>query len=265
MDNYTFQQNQSASSNLPPITPAQPFSSGQPELNPALNQLMSQPTSQPPVSEKNFSSLIKTIAIIVLSLIAATFIGLFIWMLVQYNDASTDLEGKINAAVAEAKDTQATELEKEFLNREKYPLREFSGPEDYGHLSFKHPKTWSVFVNKDATKGGDFEAYLNPGEVSPIADTTVNALRVKIIDKSFDAVAAEYQKEINRKGSTLKVESTTINNVSANRYTGTLPGSELNGIVVIFKIRDKTAVIQTDTILFQEDFDALIGTITFNA
>lgn len=229
----------------------------------SLNALVSTPP-EPLKPSKDFTSLLKTIAIIALSLTSLTFIGLFIWMFIQYNDASTDLEGQISLAVAEAKDEQAADLEADFLEREKNPFNNFSGPEDYGQLSFKYPKTWSVYVAHDASKGGKFEAFFNPREVEPISDTTVNSLRVAVLDKGFDDVAAEYQKAIDKKNSTLKVESVTVGGVTATRYTGTIPKTELNGIIVIFKIRDKTVVLRTDSLLFSKDFDALLKTVTFN-
>ncbi|MDO4612353.1 MAG: hypothetical protein Q4B29_02765 [Candidatus Saccharibacteria bacterium] len=230
--------------------------------------VMSQPgqaTVEVP-EEKDTVGLIKTIAIIVLSLIAVTFIGLFVWMLLQYNGARSDVEGEIAVAVAEAKDEQAMKLESEFLEREKNPYKTFSGPADYGQLTFEYPKTWSVYVAADAAKGGDYAAYFNPGQVDTVSNDTINALRLTIRDKAFEAVAAEYQKEMDRKDSNLKMESVTIGNgVTANRYTGTIPGSELSGYIVIFKIRDKTAVLQTDSVVFAEDFNKLLSTIVFNA
>ena len=79
-------------------------------------------------------------------------------------------------------------------------------------------------------------------------------------------MAAEYQKYIDQKDSNLKVESILIkNDVAANRYSGNIPGTDLDGYIVIFKIRDKTAVLQTDSVLFKEDFDKLIQTVVFNA
>jgi hypothetical protein len=42
------------------------------------------------------------------------------------------------------------------LEREKYPYKTFSGPEDYGKLTFEYPKTWSVYIAAAANKGGDF-------------------------------------------------------------------------------------------------------------
>ena len=215
--------------------------------------------------KKDIAGLIKTIVIVIISLIAVTFIGLFIWMFIQYNEAQTDVDGQIAVAVAAAKDEQVMQDEAEFLEREKYPYKTFSGPADYGQLTFEYPKTWSVYIAKDASNGGDYEAYLNPGQVDAVSDTTINALRVVVRDKSFEDVVAEYQKAMDKKDSNLTVGTITVNGTTANRYTGTIPNTDLSGFIVIFKIRDKTAILRTDSVLFQEDFDKLLGTIQFNA
>lgn len=244
------------------IPPVQPASGGMP---------MVQQVQVVPEQKKDVAGLVKTIVIIVVSLIAVTFIGLFIWMFVQYNDVQTDIEGQINVAVAEAKDQQAMEDETEFLEREKYPYKTFSGPVDYGQLTFEYPKTWSVYVAADAASGGDFNAYFNPIQVDAVGEDTINALRVTIRNDSFDDVTAEYQKAMDRKDSNLTVESVTIGDVeknstvTANRYTGTIPNTDLSGYIVVFKIRDKTAILQTDSVLFKEDFDKLLETVVFNA
>lgn len=214
---------------------------------------------------KDSSGLIKTIALIVVSLIAVTFIGLFIWMFLQYSEASTDVDGQIAVAVAKAKDEQAAQLEAEFTEREKLPYKTFSGPSDYGQLTFNYPKTWSVYVAADANNGGDYQAFFNPNQVNAVSKETINALRLTIRDKGFDEVASEYQRIMDRKDSNLTMQAVTIGEISANRYTGTIPDTDLNGIIVIFKIRDKTAVFQTDSILFEQDFNTLLQTITFNA
>ena len=78
-------------------------------------------------------------------------------------------------------------------------------------------------------------------------------------------MAAEYQKAMNKKDSGLTMESVTVNGITANRYTGKIPGTELSGYIIIFKIRDKTAIIQTDSVLFADDFNKLIETIKVNA
>lgn len=226
---------------------------------------MVQPAQPPVVIKKDNSGLIKTIVIIIVSLIALTFIVLFVWILVKYNDVSEDVEGQIAVAVAAAEEEKAMELEAEFAEREKAPYRDFAGPVDYGQLSFKYPKTWSLYIAKDAANGGDYEAYFAPIEVYAPSKTTINALRLTIRDKDFAAVAEEYQKAMERKDANLSMETTTVAGVTANRYTGKIPNTDLIGIIVIFKIRDKTAVLQVDSVLFESDFDRLLSTVKFNA
>lgn len=250
MDNY----------GTPPAQPAQPM---QPAMAPSGMPMVQQ--VQAPVSpKKDISGLIKTIVIIVVSLIAVTFIGLFIWMTMQYNEVHEDVQGQIDVAVAVAKDEQATKLEAEFLEREKYPYKTFTGPVDYGQLSFQYPKTWSVYVERAATTGGDFNAYFNPNQVNAVGLDTINALRVTIRDKSFEEVTSEYQKAMEKKDSGLTMQSVTFNNINGNRYTGKIPKTDLSGFIVIFKIRDKTVILQTDSVLFEADFNKLLDTVTFN-
>ena len=214
--------------------------------------------------KKDVAGLIKTILIVILSLVSVTFIGLFIWMYFQYDETRIDVDGQIAKAVAVAKDEQAAKDEVERLESEKYPYRSFSGPVDYGSLSFEYPKTWSVYVAAAATKGGDFNAYFNPLQVDAISRDTINALRVTIRNTSFENVAAEYQKSVEGRDPQLTVETTMVNGLTANRYTGTIPGTVLSGVIVIFKIRDKTAILQTDSVLFVDDFNKLLDTVTFN-
>ena len=239
---------------MPPVQPSAPDAS---LTQKAEASLMAKAKKQ--------NDFIKTVAIVMLSLVAVTFVGLFVWILLKYNEVNDDVNGKINLAVAAAKEEQQVEDEKEFAEREKNPYLNFAGPMDYGELSFKYPRTWSVFIETDASNGGDFRAYLNPGQVDPLSKNTVNALRVTIRNKDFASVAAEYQKAMDKKDSNLSMETITVGGAVANKYTGDIPNSDLNGYIVIFKIRDKTAVLQTDSVLFKEDFDRLLETVGFNA
>ncbi|MBR2998587.1 hypothetical protein IKF34_02335 [Candidatus Saccharibacteria bacterium] len=258
------------SSNFQPVQPmsnfptqgqaAQPVGVSQPQQYYTAEQV-----EKMMAPKKDVASLVKIIALIFTSLLSVTFIGLFIWKTTQYNEVKTDVDGQIAVAVAEAKDEQAQKLEAEFMEREKQPFRTFSGPADYGALTFDYPKTWSVYVAADAVNGGNFEAYFNPIQVDAVGRNSINALNLSIQDKSFDSVIDSYKRYVEGKEPTLTIESVTVNGAAANRYVGNIPGTDLNGIIVIFKIRDKTAVLQTDSMLFENDFNTLINTITFNA
>ncbi len=225
---------------------------------------MVQQVQAPVVQKKDIAGLVKTIVIIILSMTVVTFIGLFIWKADEANHLQDDVQAEIEVAVASAKDEQTEKMEAEFLEREKNPYKTFTGPSDYGQLTFQYPKTWSVYIANDASNGGNFESYFNPGEVNVVSDTTIDALRVIIRNEAFDVVAEEYRREMERKDAQLSFESIIVNGASANRYTGKIPKTELQGIIVIFKIRDKTAVMRTDSMLFQEDFNRVIESVTFN-
>lgn len=252
---------------MQPVQPAQPM----PEVqqNPVTGvPMIMQAAAAIPEPKKDFKPLIKTIAIIALSLVSVTFIGLFIWMYTQYDDARTDVDGQIAKAVTAAVDDNTMKLENEFAEREKYPFQTFAGPEDYGGLTFEYPKTWSVYVSADASRGGNFQAYFNPVQVDEISSTNVDALRLYILDSPFDNVAASYQKELEGDQPKLHLDSVMIGqngDIPANRYTGIIPGTEFNGYIVIFKIRDKTVILQTDSVLFEGDYNTLLASIRFNA
>ena len=245
---------------MPPVQPSTPLSV--PSRSAAVQ-------AEAALIAKNNSqkSFIKTIIIVMLSLVAITFIILFVWILMKYNDVNDDVTGRINSAVAAAKQEQAMEDEKEFAEREKDPYRTFAGPADYGELTFKYPKTWSVYIAADAVSGGDFSAYLNPMQVDSVSNKdSIYALRVTVRDKAFDVVATEYQKAMDKKDSGLSMETITVGGAVDNKYTGKIPGTELNGFIVIFKIRDKTAILQTDSVLFENDFfNTVLKSIEFNA
>ena len=119
---------------MPPVQPIQPAmpqypSAGTPGMSGTPGMPMVQQVQAPPVGpKKDAVGLAKTIVIIILALIAVTFIGLFIWMMMEKDDVQRDVNGQISVKVAEAKDQQAMELESEFLEREKYPYKTFSGP-----------------------------------------------------------------------------------------------------------------------------------------
>lgn len=246
---------------------AQPVQVPDVQQNPLTGAPMIMQAPVPEIPGRNMKALIKTIAIIALSLLSVTFIGLFIWMFMQYDETRTDVDGQIADAVVAAVDENTKKLEMEFAEREKYPFLTFAGPVDYGSLTFDYPKNWSVYVAADAAKGGDYEAYFNPVEVPVVSDETIDALRLKILDDPYDDVVESYQGELEGDEPTMRVDSVTIgkeNNIVANRYTGIIPGTEFTGIVVVFKMRDKTALLQTDALVFEGDFNTLLSTVEYN-
>lgn len=203
------------------------------------------------------------VAIVGLALLVLILGALSIWAIVSYNEQKTDVEGRVAVAVAEAKNAQATEDEKKYLEREKEPLEKFVGPEDYGRLTFSYPKTWSGYIDKDAANGGEYKVYFHPEVVPPVgnSETQQFALRVTIEQRDYDQVVQSYDGLV-KKGD-LKQSSTSSQGNNGTRLEGNF-SKNIRGAAVIYKSRDKTITLRTDAFTFKPDFDKLVQTIEFN-
>lgn len=243
--------------------PGAPVQQPQPQASatqPSYQQM--QPAGQspyvvPPKPAKHWM-IIGIAAIVVAVLLAAG----FVWAVLQYIDQRDNTDSKVTAAVSEAVKTQADKDAAAFLEQEKEPNRLFVGPDDYGRLSFKYPKTWSTYIAEDALKGGAYEAYLNPVVVPPVDVSTQQfALRILIEEKDYDKVLDTYKEKVRK--SELVSSPVKADDQNGTRFDGMFT-KDIKGSAVVFKIRDKTVTIRTDAEVFRADFDALIQTITFN-
>jgi len=197
--------------------------------------------------------------IFIITTLAAT--GGMTWALMNYLDQKDNVDTKVSSAVNTAVKAQADKDAADFQAEEKKPNRDFAGPEDYGALSFSYPKTWSVFVEKEASVAGVYQAYLNPVSVPPISATQQFALRVTIESKDYDTVLNAYQPQV-KKGE-LKSSAVKANGQDGTRLEGAFT-KDIRGSAVIFKIRDKTVTMRTDADTFKADFNAIVASIAFN-
>ncbi|NLA42663.1 hypothetical protein GX865_00675 [Candidatus Saccharibacteria bacterium] len=212
------------------------------------------------VQQKQQGSVIMIVMIAVTSALAVIFGGLALWSFMQYREQKLDVDGKIDVAVLNAKKEQSDEDEKKFAEREKEPNRDFIGPEDYGRLTFKYPKTWSLFEATDISRGGNYNAYLSPGKVPPISEDQQFAIRVTIENKDYDRVLQSYDSRV-KKGD-LRSSSTSSQGNVGTRLDGNF-SKNIRGAAVIYKIRDKTATIRTDADTFKPDFEKVIQSLSF--
>lgn len=262
----------------PPVQPQQPV---QPNVPTPPQGYPQQPVYAPTPAPNNYSLppkqskkwLILAIVFITTTLAA---IGLGVWLYLNYIDQKDNTDAKISTAVTAAVKTQADKDAADFLEKEKQPNRQFAGPDDYGRLSFDYPKTWSIYVDEDAAKGGTYEAYFNPVSVPPIDASTQYALRVTIEQQDYENVLKSYDRLVQQ--GDLKTSAVKIDSTDGTRLDGSF-SKDIRGAAVVFKIRDKTVTIRTDADTFIRnktaldgttaaaapgDFDALIATITFN-
>ncbi len=195
------------------------------------------------------------IVTIVLAILMVGLGGFGIWSYVNYTDQKNNVDQKVEAAVADAKRKQSEEDEAKFAEREKQPTKQFVGPDELGRVQFNFPKTWSGYIEKLGSGAQAYEAYFMPGIVPPLSGSTPYALRVTIEPKSYESILDGYQDKV-RKGE-LRSTPVTIQGENGNRLEGKF-SKEIDGVMVLFKVRDKTLKLYTESRTFQPDFENII-------
>jgi len=196
---------------------------------------------------------------IVLAVLTVGLGGFSVWAFLNYQDYKNNVDSKVEAAVAIGKREQTEADQATFLEQEKVPTRQLTGPVDLGQVKFSYPKTWSVYVDKDSSS---YEAYLHPLVVPPLASGSPYALRVTITSTKYESVLGAFNDRI--KQGQLKASPVTIVGVDGTRLDGAFSNS-VRGSMVLFKIRDKTLQLYTQSTNFQGDFDNIIlKTLEFN-
>ncbi|MCL2002272.1 hypothetical protein FWG76_02600 [Candidatus Saccharibacteria bacterium] len=192
----------------------------------------------------------------------------------EVNELRVNSEALIAAREAEIRRDERAAADFEWTEREKYCNpggrgQSFVGPDDYGRFGFFHPCNWAVFVSQHARSGGDFEAWFHPRVIVSGHDE-IYALRFWIHSQSYDSVI---QSRLGMVSSGQIVQSTFTNvinpgmaneyRIDGTRFDGEFQRGVSGGAEVIFRIRDKTAVVRTDSGLFKDDFERLIRSIVF--
>lgn len=202
--------------------------------------------------------MIAAIAGITLFLVASAF---GVWAFVSYQDQKTDVDGRVSLAVAEAVKTQSEEDAAKFQEEYKKPFLEFIGPSEYGQLSFKYPRTWSVYVESDGSDRKDYKAYLHPVSVPPTGNRDGRfALRVEILNEDYDQVLRQYENLLKR--GDINSSTPEYNGHASTRLEGKF-SNDIRGSVVLMRVRDKTIRLSSDADTFKADFKAVLDTVDF--
>lgn len=200
------------------------------------------------------------ITAIVLSVLTVGLGAFSMWAFVNYQDQKNNVDAKIAVAVSDAKREQTQADEAAFAEQEKQPTRQIIGPTDLGQVKFSYPKTWSVYVGKSSSS--TYEAYFYPDVVPPTDSGTPFALRVSIVDTKYETVLGGFNDRV--KNGSLKPSPVTVAGVDGTRFDGSFT-SAVKGSMVLFKIRDKTLQVYTQSQNFQGDFDNIVlKTLEFN-
>lgn len=198
------------------------------------------------------------IPFILVAMTLLTAAGFGIWAYLGRQDYKTNVDKKIATAVEIAKRQTSSAKDNEFVQREKQPLKSYKGPEAYGSITVKYPKTWSAYIIEGGNSTNLVDGYFNPGFVPGVQNSSVYALRIQVVPGSYAAELDRFESQT--ESGKVKVAPFKFPKVPS------IVGARINGEIVIGKqgsmimvpLRDKTLKVYTEASQFVDDFNKLI-------
>jgi hypothetical protein len=223
-------------------------------------------TGQPLPKNKRPILLIVTLIALILLLILAIIFGYLTYSkMIDYKNNSDKLSA---VAVAKATQDQKKQIEADYAEQEKSPLKNYTSPSQYGSVSINYPKTWSAYIIEQSTGNQTpVNGYFNPGFVPNTAgEGTAFILRIQILDQPYKNVVDQYNTQVTQgklKASTFKAENVK-NSLLGIRLVGQL-SQTVKGEIVVIPMRDKVLKIWTETETGRADFNNFIlKSLTFS-
>lgn len=179
------------------------------------------------------------------------------WAIMERQDYKNNVDKKVAAGVEAQKQAISTAKDKELAEKEKLPLKTYTGPESYGSLKISYPKTWSGYV-APANGTAALDAYFHPDVVPGVGSTAAYALHVQVLTTTYSKSVQQYAALTKAN----KVKSSPFSLAKQPKETGTKIEGQIatnqQGVVVLIPLRDKTIKISTENPQYLNDFNTNI-------
>jgi len=206
------------------------------------------------------------IAFILTAVLLVGALGFGMSMFSSRQDYKNNTDTKISAAVEDAEKKLSEKKEVEFAEKEKNPLRTYTGPTAYGSLTINYPKTWAAYIDESgkSSSSSPVDGYLNPAFVPGLQTNSNVALRFQVINSTY-ATNARSLEALVKSG---KIRTTPFVAAKVPSAIGVRGEGEImtgkTGALVLLPLRDKTLKIWTEASQFVPDFnDIILPTLTF--
>ncbi len=240
-------------------TPQQvPQQSGQyGQLPPQNNMYPGNLPGQAPYKPKKHSHVVWIVSVVLLALSLCGALGFGIWAFMERDTFKTQTDEIVAREVEIAVQRNSSVKDNEFLEREKEPLKTYSSPAAVGSVVVSYPKTWSAFVT-ESDGNTPVDGYFHPNFVPGVRSETAFALRVEIINRTYDSELSSRESDVrNGKVTVQPFRAEQVSQVLGSRIDGEI-NKDQQGSMVLFPIRDKTLKISTQSESFKADFDNII-------
>jgi hypothetical protein len=203
------------------------------------------------------------VAIVLSFLLIVT--GIFaIWAFMERDTFKNKTDQVVAKEVAAAKQQTSDEKDKEFVEKEKSPLKEYKGPATYGSLHILYPKTWSAFVDESGRGSSPIIGYFHPNFVPALDSGTAFALQIEVVNRSYEQEMKEFDSKV--KSGKVRVapyKAPKVADIAGSRIEGEINQGQ-KGTMVIIPLRDKTLKISTQSDSFLKDFnDIILANLSF--
>ena len=185
-------------------------------------------------------------------------LGFGVWAFSGRQNYKNNVDGLIADAVAQAEQATSDKKDKEFVEKEKEPYRDYVGPAAYGSVDIKYPKTWSAYVDESGKGNLPIDGYFNPATVPGTLSNASYAIRLQVIN-------TQYAQNIKLFDSAVKNGKVKVTPYSAPKVAGQVGlrvqgeiSNAKQGIMVILPMRDKTLRVWTESNQFAGDLDKIV-------
>lgn len=184
--------------------------------------------------------------------------GFGVWAYMGRQDYKNNVDAKIADAVAIAEKSTSDKKDKDFVEKEKEPYRDYVGPSSYGSVDIKYPKTWSAYVDESGNGNLPIDGYFNPATVPGLLSNASYAIRMRVSN-------TKYADDVRSFDSQTKNGKVKVTPYSAPKVPGTvgirLDGEILTGkqgSMIILPMRDKTLRVWAESGQFVGDLDNIV-------
>jgi len=206
------------------------------------------------------------VSLITVSVLLAGALGFGAWAFMSRQDYKNNSDQKAAKAAAEAKEaTEAADAIK-YAEEAKNPYTRHRGPDEFGAVTVKYPKTWSGYVVEGDKSGTPVNDYFHPKVVPDATDKdNAFALRIQVVDRAYDSVLRTYEGSINSQK--LKAAPYTlpkVKGVIGTRLDGQVEPNK-QGRLIILPMRNMTLKVWTESSSYMADFNKIIlANLTFS-
>lgn len=189
-------------------------------------------------------------------------VGFAAWAFLGMQDYKNNSDQKSAQAVKKAVVIEDVKKEAAFAETEKLPVKTYKGSATFGSLTFAYPKTWSAYISETGTGTSPINGYMNPNYVPDILNSgTAFALRFQVINTAYPQLLKSYDSLVTTgKAVVAPYAAAKQPKTLGSIITGTpdYARPNVNQIIVILPIRDKTIQIWTEGPEHVEDFYKII-------